>query len=213
MGMPRENEVMRRRPSRPSASGRAAPARAAACCAVAIGAVLAAVGCQQASPGSQLTPSRTPPATTSSPPSASPSASSPANSGEAALIARLSPRQLAGQRVIWSYKGLTPPADLVTAIKHGQAAGVIFFGENISSPAQIAGVIRGLDADDRSTDNPVRAPLLLMTDQEGGDGVIGVKRLPGAPYLAERRSASQPARWRRPGWPAPELRRACARSA
>jgi beta-N-acetylhexosaminidase len=173
---------MRRRPSRLSASGRAAPAWAAVCCAVAIGAGLAAAGCQQASPGSQLTPSRTPSATDSSPPSAS----RPANSGEAALIARLSPRQLAGQRVIWSYKGLTPPADLVTAIKHGQAAGVIFFGENISSPAQIAGVIRGLEADDRSPDNPVRAPLLLMTDQEGGDGVIGVKRLPGAPYLAER---------------------------
>src|SRR5258708_22107636 len=30
--------------------------------------------------------------------------------------------------------------------------------------------------------NPVRAPLLLMTDQEGGE----VRRLPGAPVLSEK---------------------------
>ncbi len=181
---------MYRRPGRPSARATAAPAAVAVCGAVAICAGLAAAGCSQASPGSQLTPSRTPSAasTASASPSASrsTSTSSPPGSAAAALIARLSPRQLAGQRVIWSYRGLTPPADLVTAIKHGEAAGVIFFGENISSTAQIAGVIRGLEADDRSPDNPVRAPLLLMTDQEGGNGVLGVKRLPGAPYLSER---------------------------
>jgi beta-N-acetylhexosaminidase len=129
---------------------------------------------------------------TSAAPSPSPGDPSPSTSGqpdrgsEAALIARLSPRQLAGQRVIWSYRGLNPPADLVHAIKHGQAAGIIFFGENIASPTQIAGVIRRLEADNQSPDNPVHAPLLLMTDQEGGNGVLGIKRLPGAPLLSQR---------------------------
>ena len=48
-------------------------------------------------------------------------------------LAGLSPQQLAGQRVIYSYPGLTPPASLISLIQHGEAAGVIFFGQNISS--------------------------------------------------------------------------------
>src|SRR5215469_10453510 len=51
-------------------------------------------------------------------------------------LASLSPQQLAGQRVIYSYSGLTPPATLISRIRHGEAAGVIFFGQNISSKAQ-----------------------------------------------------------------------------
>ena len=97
-------------------------------------------------------------------------------------LASLSPQQLAGQRVIYSYSGLTPPASLISLIKHGEAAGVIFFGQNISSKAQIAGVIKQLDQANASSRNPVQAPLLLMTDQEGGE----VRRLPGRPYLSEK---------------------------
>ncbi|MGH3624850.1 MAG: glycoside hydrolase family 3 N-terminal domain-containing protein [Sciscionella sp.] len=95
-------------------------------------------------------------------------------SGEA-LQSGLSPRQLAGQRVIYSYPGRTPPASLLNEIRAGRAAGVIFFGENISSASQIAGVIRKLRQANQQS--PVKAPLLLMTDQEGGK----VRRLPGAP--------------------------------
>ena len=95
----------------------------------------------------------------------------------------LSPAQLAGQRVIYSYGGLTPPAGLLDLIRHGEAAGVIFFGGNIASTAQIAGVISEFDRANASPGNPLRAlPLLLMTDQEGG----AVRRLPGAPLLSEK---------------------------
>jgi beta-N-acetylhexosaminidase len=95
----------------------------------------------------------------------------------------LSPAQLAGQRVIYSYQGLTPPAGLLDLIRHGEAAGVIFFGGNIASTAQISGVISELDQADASPDNPLRTlPLLLMTDQEGGL----VRRLPGAPQLSQK---------------------------
>jgi beta-N-acetylhexosaminidase len=59
---------------------------------------------------------------------------------------------------------------------------VIFFGPNISSTAQIAGVIKKLKQANASPLNPVRAPLLLMTDQEGGQ----VRRLPGRPFLSEK---------------------------
>jgi beta-N-acetylhexosaminidase len=105
-----------------------------------------------------------------------------AGTAEAAQLASLSPRQLAGQRVIYSYNGLTPPAGLLWLIRHGDAAGVIFFGANIRSEPQITTVIRKLEAADAAATNPVRSPLLLMTDQEGGL----VRRLPGAPAQSEK---------------------------
>ena len=85
---------------------------------------------------------------------------------------------------------------------------MIFFGENISGDAQIAAVIGQLARAQRHS--PVSAPLLLMTDQEGGL----VRRLPGAPAQSQKQigeSAGGPGRpWRRarrapgPGrtWPA-----------
>ncbi|MGH3415079.1 MAG: glycoside hydrolase family 3 N-terminal domain-containing protein [Actinocrinis sp.] len=100
----------------------------------------------------------------------------------------LTPVQLAGQRVIYSYPGLTPPASLLSAIGAGQVAGVIFFGENISSESQIAAVITKLRQ--AAASSPVKLPLLLMTDQEGGL----VRRLPGAPALSAKQvgEASDP---------------------
>jgi beta-N-acetylhexosaminidase len=100
----------------------------------------------------------------------------------AATLARLSPLQMAGQRVIYSYKGLTPPPGLLALISHGEAAGVIFFGDNIESDVQISKVIATLKKAAASATDPVKAPLLLMTDQEGGE----VRRLPGAPTLSQK---------------------------
>jgi beta-N-acetylhexosaminidase len=108
--------------------------------------------------------------------------------GLATVLAGLSAQQLAGQRVIYSYAGLNPPASLISLIQHGQAAGVIFFSQNISGKAQIAAVIKRLERADASPLNPVRAPLLLMTDQEGGQ----VRRLPGQPYLSEKQIGAKP---------------------
>ncbi len=100
--------------------------------------------------------------------------------------ATLSSQQLAGQRVIYSYPGLAVPAALLEAITAGQAAGVIFFGGNISGDAQIASVIRQLlQAQRQST---VAAPLLLMTDQEGGQ----IRRLAGAPAMSEKQIGESP---------------------
>ncbi len=101
----------------------------------------------------------------------------------------LSPRQLAGQRVIYSYVGLTPPASLLTQIEKGQAAGVIFYSDNISSKAQIKTVIQELQQ--AAAQSRVHEPLLMMTDQEGG----AVRRLPGAPGRSEKQigESSNPA--------------------
>ena len=98
-------------------------------------------------------------------------------------LPELSLAQMAGQRVIYSYTGLTPPASLLSSIRNGEVGGVIFFSQNISSQAQIASVIAELDQANASPQNPLRSsPLLLMTDQEGGL----VRRLPGAPVLSEK---------------------------
>jgi beta-N-acetylhexosaminidase len=100
-----------------------------------------------------------------------------------ATLPPLSPAQLAGQRVIYSYSGLTPPANLLRWIRAGKVAGVIFFSGNIASQSQLAGVAAELGKANASPHNPLRHyPLLLMTDQEGGL----VRRLPGEPALSEK---------------------------
>lgn len=95
---------------------------------------------------------------------------------------RLAPEQQVGQRVIWSYPGLTPPQSLFDAIRAGVVGGVIFFGENIdrNDRSQIQAVTQGLAQ--AQQDSGVGYPLLLMTDQEGGI----VQRLPGAPGISEK---------------------------
>jgi beta-N-acetylhexosaminidase len=108
---------------------------------------------------------------------------------QTAALPPLSATQLAGQRVIYSYTGLTPPASLLRWIRAGKVAGVIFFGSNISSQAQLAAVAAELGRANASPQNPMRHyPLLLMTDQEGGL----VRRLPGAPDESEKQIGEGP---------------------
>jgi len=110
-------------------------------------------------------------------------------SPEAALAATLSPAQLAGQRVIYSYSGLTPPSALLKLIRHGEVGGVIFFGSNFANTAQFTSAVAALVANNALVQNPAHNfPLLLMTDQEGGL----VNRLPGAPVLSEKAIGSLP---------------------
>ena len=99
-----------------------------------------------------------------------------------AVLPTLTPLQLAGQRVIYSYGGLTPPAGLLDLIRHGEVAGIIFFSENVGTEAHLAAVVRELQQAAASPLNPVHLPLLLMTDQEGG----AVRRLPGRPFLSAK---------------------------
>lgn len=120
-----------------------------------------------------------------------PAAASASGQGrrESALAARLPVASLAGQRVIYSYQGLRPPARLLRLIRHGDAAGVMFFASNYASRSQFAAAVAALNAANASRANPARGyPLLLMTDQEGGY----VKRLPGAPYRSEAQIGALP---------------------
>jgi beta-N-acetylhexosaminidase len=153
-------------------------------------AVALAAGCSgaaSASPGSSHPASKDRPASVAT--SAAGSGNGQAGTGGAGprqhalpRLPHLTDRQLAGQRVIYSYSGLTPPAELLAKIRAGQVAGVIFFSGNITSQSQLAKVAAELQQAAMSKSNPVRQPLLLMTDQEGG----AVRRLPGGPAKSEK---------------------------
>jgi len=152
-------------------------------------AVALAAGCSgaaSASPGSSHPASKDRPAgaATSTAGSGNGQAGTGAGPRHRALprLPHLTDRQLAGQRVIYSYSGLTPPAELLAKIRAGQVAGVIFFSGNITSQSQLAKVAAELQQAAMSKSNPVRQPLLLMTDQEGGV----VRRLPGGPAKSEK---------------------------
>jgi len=94
-----------------------------------------------------------------------------------------SPEQLAGQRVVYSYPGLTPPESLLAGIRAGRVGGVIFFTENVGDSARFKAAVDRLREAQRQ--GPVHTPLLLMTDQEGGL----VRRVPGPPELSAKQTA------------------------
>ncbi|MDE3130142.1 MAG: glycoside hydrolase family 3 protein [Acidobacteriota bacterium] len=89
--------------------------------------------------------------------------------------ARLSLAKQVGQVIIAGYRGQTPPARLLRAIRLGQVGAVILMGDNTRAGirATKAATAR-MQAAARSGGN---AGLLIMTDQEGGQ----VKRFNGPP--------------------------------
>ena len=114
------------------------------------------------------------------------SASSPAAASPDALPT-LTPAQMAGQRVIYSYTGLEPPAALLNWIRHGQVGGVIFFGGNISSRAQIAGVIKRAQPGQRQPAEPHARVPAAADDRPGGRPGPAPARAAAAVGEADRR--------------------------
>ncbi|MEV0399398.1 glycoside hydrolase family 3 N-terminal domain-containing protein [Actinoallomurus sp. NPDC050550] len=99
------------------------------------------------------------------------------------------PEQQAGRRVIFSYTGPAVPQSLLDQVRAGTVGGVIFFADNVTGLDQIASAIRRLETAARRA-GPAQAPLLLMTDQEGGR----IRRLPGGPVMSQKEigAASDP---------------------
>jgi beta-N-acetylhexosaminidase len=85
--------------------------------------------------------------------------------------------RLVGQKIMTSIDGATPDAALLARVRAGQVGGVILFSANTASIPQLESTIAELQAAAKAGGNP---PLLIATDQEGGE----VKRLPGPPDLA-----------------------------
>lgn len=95
------------------------------------------------------------------------------------LVAETLPlKQLAGQRIVVGVQGTSISPRLRAAISQGRIAGVVLFAENF--PSRVAG--RRLIARLQAIPRPpkLRDPLLVMTDQEGGQ----VKRISGAPAVS-----------------------------
>jgi beta-N-acetylhexosaminidase len=92
------------------------------------------------------------------------------------LAERLTPSQLAGERVVVSIDGTGLTKELRHAIHSGKVAGVVLFEADFPSRAAGRELIDALQSISRP--KLLRAlPLLVMTDQEGGQ----VKRVDGAP--------------------------------
>jgi beta-N-acetylhexosaminidase len=70
-------------------------------------------------------------------------------------------RELAGAPIVFSFAGTTLPAYARDILREGRAAGVILFGDNVTSPGQ-------LHALTRSIRRASGGHALICTDQEGG---------------------------------------------
>ncbi|KAI0183838.1 putative glycosyl hydrolase [Xylaria flabelliformis] len=93
----------------------------------------------------------------------------------------------AAAHVIFSYPGTAHPARLTTLAGQCQLGGVIIFKDNVDS--LLPGYLAGLQSAYASAgcSSVVKGPLLIVTDQEGGQ----VKRLPGGPTLSEKMIGQQ----------------------
>jgi len=81
---------------------------------------------------------------------------------------------MVGQRLVVRMDGTTPDAGLLQRIQRGEVGGVILFGDDISSPAQLRTLTSELH---EAAANAGQPRLLVMTDQEGGT----IRRIPWAP--------------------------------
>jgi beta-N-acetylhexosaminidase len=107
--------------------------------------------------------------------SASGDGSTPA-AAKPSLVETLRPGELAGERIVVSIDGTGLTSELRAAIAKGKVAGVVLFEADF--PTRAAG--RALIDEVQAVPRPRRLahlPLLVMTDQEGGE----VKRVDGPP--------------------------------
>jgi beta-N-acetylhexosaminidase len=81
---------------------------------------------------------------------------------------------MVGQKLVVAMAGLTASADLLGRIRRGEVGGVILFGSNISTAAQVTALTAQLQGAAKAGGQPT---LLISTDQEGGS----VKRIKWAP--------------------------------
>ncbi len=96
------------------------------------------------------------------------------------VAATLPAPQLAGERIVAGLDGTAVTPELERAIRRGRLAGLVLFADNLPSRAAGRRLIARLQAIPRPP--ALRAPLLIMVDQEGGL----VKRLSGAPSASAR---------------------------
>lgn len=104
---------------------------------------------------------------------------------------QLTPKQLAGQRIVVGFPGTRVPTAVVQMIEEGEVAGAILFAENFPSRSAGEQLIESLQAIRRPPG--LRDPMLIMVDQEGGL----VKRIGGAPTVSAREMGARGAAFSR----------------
>lgn len=110
---------------------------------------------------------------------------------QASVASTLPARQLAGERIVAGLSGTDVSPRLRAAIHDGSLAGVVLFSANFPSRAAGRRLIARLQAIRRP--RPLRDPLLIMVDQEGGQ----VKRVGGAPNASAREMGARGAAYSR----------------
>lgn len=104
----------------------------------------------------EITPSPTPAPTPTPPPTPTPDPIAEA-------LAAMTTEQKVAQLLVAGIEGAQPGEDAVQAIRDYQVGGVILFGRNVESAAQLVGLTNGL-----KELNGDYTPLFLCVDQEGG---------------------------------------------
>jgi beta-N-acetylhexosaminidase len=142
-------------------------------------ATLSLAACGEAAPGSSPTPATNPFVAVAPPKTTATSAPvhkpGPVSSAPKPSHNRPTLARMLGQTIVGRFAGAAPPASFLDQIRSGQLGGVILYTENVAGGEAPTRVLdRQLQRVAKEGGNP---PLLIMTDQEGGE----VKRLEWAP--------------------------------
>jgi beta-N-acetylhexosaminidase len=104
-------------------------------------------------------------------------------------IGQFSDPQLAGQRLMVGFDGLTLNQDLRSMIKEFKVGGIILFSRNLKDPDQIKDLCSSIQVYAQSCGHP---PLFIAVDQEGGE-VVRLKepftQFPGNPHMKSEADA------------------------
>jgi beta-N-acetylhexosaminidase len=146
-------------------------------------ALVALAGCGTSSGGGEPPPQAEHGSTTTTTPATQTSAT-PQRPGISDVVKGLNPGQLAGEQVVYSFHGISPPSSLLRRIRRGAASAVILFERNVATRDQVRHVTDVLQRTPRPAG--LHAPLLVMVDQEGGQ----VRRLPGPPEESAKKLGS-----------------------
>lgn len=93
--------------------------------------------------------------------------------------------ELAGARVLCSYAQANVPDDVLTRLREGKAAGVLWYGENVPDVATASTNARAIQQAANAAPDP--APAIIATDQEGG----AIRRIPGPPEASAQTLGTQ----------------------
>jgi beta-N-acetylhexosaminidase len=99
-------------------------------------------------------------------------ASGPVTTSARPRPSRPSVRKAVGRKIMTGFNGGYPSSALLGRVRRGEVGGVILFGGNVTT--RLTAALAALQQAARAGGNP---PLLIATDQEGGE----VRRLPSAP--------------------------------